>query len=166
MGDKSIVITADGQNKTIDKIIFNLLEVSDADTYCNTINSLNLKGDVWVFAKIVDENINYGLDSFLPINLSDLILKLDDRAIQKVLREVDSQELIKALKGLDVLAQEKIFNNMSKRASQMLKEDMTDMGPVRLIEIKECQEKILAIIHNLEQDGEIIIPNYKGDTVE
>ena len=60
----------------------------------------------------------------------DIVL-LDDRSIQKVLREVDGQEIAKALKGVDGEVQEKIFKNMSKRAATMLKEDMEFMGPVR-----------------------------------
>jgi flagellar motor switch protein FliG len=166
MGNIKIVLTADGHDKTIDKISVSLFEASDADTYCNTINSFELKDDKWVIAKTVDENKQYGLSAFFPVRFSDVILRLYDRSIQKVLREVDSQELVKALKDQDLSVQEKIFNNMSKRAAHMLKEDMTNMRPVTLIEVKETQEKILRIIQILEQRGEIIIPNYKGEIVE
>ena len=91
------------------------------------------------------------------------IVMLDDRAIQKVLREVDTQELSKALKNVDAEVQDKIYRNMSKRAAGMLKEDMEFMGPVRLKDIDEAQAKIVKIIRSLEKDGEIVIARNKDD---
>ncbi|MDR3160413.1 MAG: flagellar motor switch protein FliG [Spirochaetaceae bacterium] len=85
------------------------------------------------------------------------IVMLDDRAIQKVMREVDSQELAKALKSVDAEVQDKIFRNMSKRAAGMLKEDMEFMGPVRLKDVEEAQQKIVSIIRHLEDTGEIVV---------
>jgi flagellar motor switch protein FliG len=85
------------------------------------------------------------------------IVMLDDRAIQKVMREVDSQELAKALKSVDTEVQDKIFRNMSKRAAGMLKEDMEYMGPVRLKDVEEAQQKIVSIIRHLEDTGEIVV---------
>ena len=85
------------------------------------------------------------------------IVMLDDRSIQKVMREVDSQELAKALKSVDTEVQDKIFRNMSKRAASMLKEDMEYMGPVRLKDVEESQQKIVSIIRHLEDTGEIVI---------
>ena len=86
----------------------------------------------------------------------DIVL-LDDRSIQKVLREVDTQELAKALKGVDNEVQEKIFRNMSKRAASLLSEDMDFMGPIRLRDVEEAQQKIVNIIRKLEDAGEIIV---------
>jgi len=85
------------------------------------------------------------------------IVMLDDRAIQKVMREVDSQELAKALKSVDTEVQDKIFKNMSKRAATMLKEDMEYMGPIRLKDVEEAQQKIVSIIRHLEDIGEIVV---------
>ncbi|GMO44105.1 MAG: flagellar motor switch protein FliG [Termitinemataceae bacterium] len=85
------------------------------------------------------------------------IVMLDDRSIQKVMREVDTQELSKALKSVDAEVQDKIFRNMSKRAAQMLKEDMEFMGPVRLKDVEEAQQKIVSIIRHLEDTGEIVV---------
>ncbi|MDR1863401.1 MAG: flagellar motor switch protein FliG [Treponema sp.] len=85
------------------------------------------------------------------------IVMLDDRAIQKVMREVDSQELAKALKSVDTEVQDKIFRNMSKRAAGMLKEDMEYMGPIRLKDVEEAQQKIVSIIRHLEDTGEIVV---------
>ncbi len=86
----------------------------------------------------------------------DIVL-LDDRAIQKVLREVDTNELAKALKAVDSEVQDKIYRNMSKRAATLLKEDMEYMGPVRLKDVEESQQKIVSIIRKLEEQGEIVV---------
>ncbi|MDR0525188.1 MAG: flagellar motor switch protein FliG [Spirochaetaceae bacterium] len=85
------------------------------------------------------------------------IVMLDDKSIQKVMREVDSAELAKALKSVDAEVQDKIFRNMSKRAAGMLKEDMEFMGPVRLKDVEEAQQKIVSIIRKLEESGEIVV---------
>ncbi|MCR4790951.1 MAG: flagellar motor switch protein FliG [Treponemataceae bacterium] len=85
------------------------------------------------------------------------IVMLDDRAIQRVLREVDTQELSKALKSVDAEVQDKVFKNMSKRAASMLKEEMEFMGPVRLKDVEEAQQKIVAAIRRLEDSGEIVV---------
>ena len=87
------------------------------------------------------------------------IVMLDDRSIQKIMREVDSQELAKALKSVDVEVQDKFFRNMSRRVANMLKEDMEYMGPVRLKDVEESQQKIIAIIKHLEDTGEIDTEN-------
>jgi flagellar motor switch protein FliG len=92
-----------------------------------------------------------------------IILELDDRAIQKVLREVDALELAKALKGVEEAVKEKIFANISKNAVQMLKKDMESIGPIRIKDVEEAQEKIVNIIRHLEQQGEIVISCSKGD---
>jgi flagellar motor switch protein FliG len=82
---------------------------------------------------------------------------LDDRAIQKVLRDVDQQDLAKALKSVDTEVQDKIFRNMSKRAASMLKEDMEFMGPIRVKDVEEAQQKIVSNIRRLQDNGDIVI---------
>ena len=86
----------------------------------------------------------------------DIIL-LDDRSVQRVLREIDSRELALALKGANDDVKNKIFKNMSERASDMLKDDMQYMGPVRTKEVQEAQTKIVAVLRALESSGEIVI---------
>ena len=86
----------------------------------------------------------------------DVVL-LDDRSVQKVLRDVDTNDLAKALKAVEPDVQEKIFRNMSKRAASLLREDMDYMGPIRLKDVEESQQKIVNIIRKLEESGEIVI---------
>ena len=91
------------------------------------------------------------------------ILMLDDRSIQRVLREVENSELAVALKGANDEVQNAIFNNMSTRLSAMIKEDMDYMGPVRMKDVEDAQQKIVNIIRKLEDSGEIIISRGGGD---
>ena len=92
----------------------------------------------------------------------DIIL-LDDRAIQMVLKEVDTKELAVALKGVGEATQARIFKNMSERAAAMMKEEMEFMGPVRLRSVEESQQRIVGIIRKLEEAGEIIVARGGGE---
>lgn len=93
------------------------------------------------------------------------ILLLDDRAIQRVLRDVDNNDLGLALKGSNEQVQGAIFNNLSKRLATMIKEDMEFMGPVRMKDVEEAQQKIVNIIRKLEDSGEIVISRGGGDEI-
>ena len=94
----------------------------------------------------------------------DIIL-LDDRSLQMVLREVENKDLSLALKGVPNEVANKIFKNMSKRAADMLREEIEFMGPVRIRDVEEAQQKIVNIIRKLEDSGEIIVSRGKGDEV-
>ena len=91
------------------------------------------------------------------------ILSLDDRAIQRVLRDVDNNELAVALKNANEEVQNVIFRNLSKRLAAMIKEDMDFMGPVRIKDVEEAQQKIVNIIRKLEDAGEIVVARGGGD---
>jgi flagellar motor switch protein FliG len=93
------------------------------------------------------------------------ILTLDNRSIQRFLREVDNNQLAIALKGTKEEVQSKIFANMSKRMAEMVKEDMEFMGPVRIKDVDEAQQKIVNVIRKLEDAGEIVISRGGGDDV-
>ena len=93
------------------------------------------------------------------------ILSLDDRSVQRVLREVDNNELAIALKGSNEEVQNLIFSNLSKRLASMIKEDMEFMGPVRMKDVEEAQQKIVNIIRKLEDSAEIIISRGGGDEI-
>lgn len=93
------------------------------------------------------------------------ILLLDDRAIQRVLRDVDNNDLGIALKGANEEVQNVIFKNLSKRLSAMIKEDMEFMGPVRMKDVEEAQQKIVGIIRKLEYSAEIVISRGGGDEI-
>jgi flagellar motor switch protein FliG len=88
---------------------------------------------------------------------------LDDRAIQTLLREVQSESLIVALKGAEQDLREKIFKNMSSRASEMLREDLEAKGPVRVSEVEAEQREILKIVRRLADEGQIQLSAGGGD---
>ncbi len=85
------------------------------------------------------------------------IVNLEDKAIQRILREVDTKDLAMSLKGTKEDVKEKIFRNMSERAQAMLRDEMEYMGPARAKEVQEVQTKFVSIIRTLEVSGEIII---------
>ena len=121
------------------------------------LNLVDRSSEKTIIESLEDEDPDLAEEIKKRMFVFEDIVMLDDRAIQKVLREVDTQELAKALKAVDTEVQDKIFKNMSKRASAMLKEDMEYMGPVRLKDVEESQQKIVSIIRHLEDTGEIVI---------
>jgi flagellar motor switch protein FliG len=90
------------------------------------------------------------------------IIMIDERGIQGILKEVDNKELALALKTASEELKEKIFNNMSKRAAEGIHEEMEYMGPVRLKNVEEAQQNIVAIVRRLEESGEIVIGGRGG----
>jgi len=91
------------------------------------------------------------------------ITKLNNQTIQRVLREVDNSELALALKLTSAEVSTVIFNNVSKRMKDMLREDMEFMGPVRMRDVEEAQQRIVNIIRRLEETGEIVVARGKED---
>ncbi|NMG33189.1 flagellar motor switch protein FliG [Azoarcus sp. TTM-91] len=102
--------------------------------------------------KILDE-------MFVFENLMDI----DDRGIQTILREVQSDSLIVALKGASPDLREKVFKNMSSRAAEMLREDLEAKGPVRLSEVEAEQKEILKIVRRLAEEGQVMMAGKGGD---
>lgn len=125
--------------------IVNILNFADRGTEKNILDRLEEKDPE------LAEEIRKRMFVF-----EDIIL-LSDRAVQVVLRQVDTHDIALALKTASEDVTEKIFRNMSKRAAQMLKEDMDYMGPVRLREVEDAQQRIVNVIRQLEDSGEIII---------
>lgn len=91
------------------------------------------------------------------------LLNLDDRAIQSVLREVQNDSLILALKGSSQDMKNKVFKNMSQRAAESLKEDLESRGPVKLSDVEREQKEILKIVRRLADEGQIILGGKGGD---
>ncbi|MEW5953978.1 MAG: flagellar motor switch protein FliG [Bacillota bacterium] len=93
------------------------------------------------------------------------IVKLPDASIQRVLREVDSKDLAKAMRGTGEDVTERIYRNMSKRAGDMMRDEIQYMGPVRLRDVEEAQQRIVQIIRRLDETGEIIIARGGDDAI-
>jgi flagellar motor switch protein FliG len=137
-GVQSIVDILNSVDRGTEKFIMETLEIEDTDL------AEEIKRRMFVFEDI---------------------LTLDGRSIQRFLREVDNNQLAVALKGATDDVQKLIFANMSKRLSEMIREDLEFMGPVRLKDVEEAQQKIVNIIRKLEDAGEIVISRGGGDEI-
>ena len=160
----SLVVTVYGHDDVIDKIAISTFESvhsyrnNNARTYCDAINKLELR-EGWVRAKIISANVPFSLEELLPKKFNKLLLSLDSKDLQKVLREIDKYDIVKALKGCYEDVFEKVRSNVSVRCWKDLKSDMDYMGPVRIEDIQASQEKIMTIIRQLEDSGEIVFSN-------
>jgi flagellar motor switch protein FliG len=95
----------------------------------------------------------------------DNLIQLDDPSLQRVLREVDARDLAMALRGVADELRDKIFKNLSSRAAEMLKEDIAVSGPVRMRQVEESQQRIVAIVRKLEEQGELVIQRGADDVL-
>lgn len=93
------------------------------------------------------------------------IITLDDRAIQRVIREVESKDWALSLKGSNEAVQDRVYKNMSQRAAAMLKEEIDYLGPVRLRDVEGAQQRIVAVIRKLEDAGEIVVSRGGEDEI-
>ncbi|MCP8464864.1 flagellar motor switch protein FliG [Pseudomonas sp. ZM23] len=109
----------------------------------------------------VDEDLSGQIEDLMFVfdNLADV----DDRGIQALLREVSSDVLVLALKGSDDAIREKIFRNMSKRAAELLRDDLEAKGPVRVSEVEGAQKEILTIARRMAESGEIVLGGKGGE---
>ncbi|MCB1661229.1 MAG: flagellar motor switch protein FliG [Pseudomonadales bacterium] len=132
-------------------------------TAANILNAIDSSIESVIFEQLT------GVDEALSSEIQELMFvfenlaNVDDRSIQALLREVSSDELIIALKGADEEVQEKIFSNMSKRAAELLKDDLEAKGPVRLSEVEVAQKAILMIARRMAESGEIDLGGGGGD---
>lgn len=137
-GIESVVEVLNGVDRSTERTILDSLEIQDPEL------ADEIKKRMFVFEDIVI---------------------LDNRAIQRVIREVDAEDLRLSLKVSSEEVQEIIFNNMSERMATTFKEEMEYMGPVRLRDVEEAQTRIVSSIRRLEEVGEIIIARGGGDDI-
>ncbi len=120
----------------------------------NFIDS-SMEQDIMEKIKEVDESLSDQISDLMFV--FDNLIDIEDRGIQAILREVNTDVLVVALKGADTNLQEKIFRNMSKRAADLLRDDLEAKGPVRVSEVEEAQKEILGVARRLADDGEIML---------
>jgi flagellar motor switch protein FliG len=128
--------------------------IKSAADIMNFIDS-SIEAELMDGIKEADENMANTISDLMFVfeNLQDV----EDIGIQAILREVSTDVLVVALKGADVSLQEKIFRNMSKRAAELLRDDLEAKGPVRVSEVEEAQKEVLTIARRLADEGEIIL---------
>ncbi|WP_448374915.1 flagellar motor switch protein FliG [Fervidobacterium sp.] len=137
--------------------------VGGLDTAAEIMNSLDRSTEKNIMERLTYETPELAEEIRRRMFVFEDVLKLDDRSVQLVLREVNSQDLAVALKGASEELKNKIFNNMSKRAQQLLKDEIEFMGPVRVKDVEEAQQKIINVIRRLEEAGEIVIARGGGE---
>jgi len=140
-----------------------LSAVGGLDTAAEIMNNLDRSTEKNLMERLTYESPELAEEIRRRMFVFEDILKLDDRSVQLVLREVNTQDLAVALKGASEELKQKIFNNMSKRAQQLLKDEIEFMGPVRVKDVEEAQQKIINIIRRLEEAGEIVIARGGGE---
>ncbi len=139
--------------------------VGGIDAIVQILNSVDRSTEKHIIETLEIEDAELAEDIRKKMFVFEDILSLDDRSIQRVLRDVDNNDLGVALKGSGEEVQNVIFNNLSKRLATMIKEEMEYMGPIRLKDVEESQQKIVNIIRKLEDSGEIVISRGGGDEI-
>jgi flagellar motor switch protein FliG len=129
----------------------------------NILNFIDSSKEKEILAKIkeADEKLAQKIEDLMFV--FDDLVEVDDRGIQALLREVSSESLILALKGADEAVKEKIFKNMSKRAAEMLRDDLAAKGPVRLSEVEAAQKEIIAVARRMAEAGELALGGKGGE---
>ncbi|WP_127476428.1 flagellar motor switch protein FliG [Sulfurivermis fontis] len=129
--------------------------VGGTKTAANILNFMDtaIEGAILDRVKEVDSELGQKIQDLMFV--FDNLAEVDDRSIQALLREVSSDTLIIALKGADAAVTEKVLKNMSKRAAEMLRDDLEARGPVRLSEVEAAQKEILAIARRMAEAGDI-----------
>ncbi len=139
--------------------------VGGVDAVVNILNTVDRGTEKHIMESLEIEEPELADEIRKKMFVFEDILLLDDRAIQRVLRDVDNNDLGVALKAANEDVQNVIFKNMSKRLASMIKEDMEYMGPVRMKDVEEAQQKIVGIIRKLEDSAEIVISRGGGDEI-
>ncbi|MBE5944387.1 MAG: flagellar motor switch protein FliG [Lachnospiraceae bacterium] len=139
--------------------------VGGVDSIVNILNSVDRSTEKHIMETLEIEDPELADEIRRKMFVFEDILVLDNRSIQTVLREVDNNELAIALKNANEDVQRVIFDNLSSRLATMIKEDMEFMGPVRLKDVEDAQQKIVNIIRKLEDSGEIVISRGGGDEI-
>ena len=139
--------------------------VGGVDAIVNILNTVDRTTEKHILESLEIEEPELADEIRKKMFVFEDILLLDDRAIQRVLRDVDNADLGVALKAANEEVQNVIFKNLSKRLAAMIKEDMEFMGPVRMKDVEEAQQKIVSVIRKLEDAGEIVISRGGGDEI-
>ena len=139
--------------------------VGGVDAIVNILNTVDRTTEKHIMESLEIEEPELADEIRKKMFVFEDILLLDDRAIQRVLRDVDNADLGVALKAANEEVQNVIFKNLSKRLAAMIKEDMEFMGPVRMKDVEEAQQKVVSVIRKLEDSGEIVISRGGGDEI-
>jgi flagellar motor switch protein FliG len=138
-------------------------KLSGVKTIAGILNQCNRNNEQVILEKIYEHNNTLAESIKRSMFTFEDLVKIDDRGIQNVLKEISTEDLAVALKTTSEALKEKIFKNMSQRAVQMLKEEMQTKGPIRVSDVEKAQQTILSIIKKLEADGKIVLGGKGGE---
>ena len=133
------------------------------DSIVEILNSVDRGTEKYIMETLEKDNPELAEEISQKMFVFEDIISLDSVSIQRFIREVDNDDMTIALKGSTDEVKDIIISNMSSRMGEMIEEDMEFMGPVRLSDVEEAQQKIVGIIRRLEEAGEIIIARGGGD---
>lgn len=137
--------------------------VGGVDTVANILNFMEGSVSEQIMEDINDNNAVLGQEIMDKMFVFEDLATVDDRGIQTLLREISTDRLLLALRGVDDSLKAKIFGNMSRRAAEMLKDDLEAAPPARLSEVEAAQKEILGIAKKLADAGEIMLGSGSGD---
>ncbi|MCS7175810.1 flagellar motor switch protein FliG [Pseudothermotoga sp.] len=138
-------------------------QVGGVDTAAEIMNSIDRSSEKKIMEKLSYDSPELAEEIRRRMFVFEDLVKLDDRSVQIILREIETRDLALALKGASEEVKQKIFKNISKRAAQLLQDELEYMGPVRLKDVEEAQQKIINVVRRLEEAGEIIIARGGGE---
>ncbi|MBI5575069.1 MAG: flagellar motor switch protein FliG, partial [Deltaproteobacteria bacterium] len=139
------------------------IKVGGKKTIAEILNQSDRSTEEALFLKIEEQDKALAESIRELMFVFDDIVDLDDHAIQAVLKEVSTEELSLALKTASEELRKKIFKNMSTRAADILKDEMSTKGPVKVSDVEKAQQKIVTVTRKLEQDGKIVIGGRAGE---
>jgi len=142
-----------------------LSEAGGIKSLVNILNKADRATEKTILERMETENPSLAEEIQKRLFVFEDILTLEDAAIQKVVQEVDNKDLALAVKGSASEVQERIFMNISKRAGELLKEEIMYLGPIRLRDVEDAQQRIVAVIRQFDDDGTIIISRGGTDAI-
>lgn len=143
----------------------NTYETCGVDRLAEILNLADEMSSELIMGEIEEQNPELAAQIKQKMFVFEDIILVDDKGFQKLLRKVETAELAVALKAASDEVKEKVFRNMSARAGDMLREEIADMGPVRMNDVSAAQQKITGLIQDMEFKGELIISGRRGEAL-
>lgn len=137
--------------------------VGGLKTAADILNFVDTSIEAAIMERIKESEPDLGQNIEDLMFVFDNLIDIDDRSVQTLMREIQTDQLQLALKGADDALKEKFLNNMSQRAAEMMRDDLEAMGPVRISDVETAQKAILTIARNLSEKGEIMLGGGGGD---
>jgi flagellar motor switch protein FliG len=135
-----------------------------AKTVAEILNNVDRATEKSILSSMEERNQELTDDIKKMMFIFEDVIHVEDRSMQRVLKEIDTSELALALKSASEEVQNKVFSNISKRAAELIKEEIEYMGPVRLKDVEEAQQRIVNVVRRLEEEGEVVIEGRGGSS--